>query len=234
MRLPLLLLGILLLAVTGLLILWVPAGQTLRIVLPFFGPADPGIRGVLMFVWLLTAAATAMVVIDAVRFSRWFRPDPPETAAPALGIFGWLFGFPVSSGAGRFLLRFQESGDLHPLLVSPVREIGIAILLLLVALIAAALGQISLPRALVLATLLAAALSIVIRAIEAIERDPVELRSGWGGLGGGLGGWRLSRSAVLLLLTLVLIGAAAAAAWPPASPAPPQETPPTPPSAKPA
>jgi hypothetical protein len=38
--------------------------------------------------------------------------------------------------------------------------------------------------------------------------DPVELGSHWGGLGGGLGGWRVSSAGCLLLLTLVLAGTA--------------------------
>ncbi|MFO1081633.1 MAG: hypothetical protein U1E23_13520 [Reyranellaceae bacterium] len=39
--------------------------------------------------------------------------------------------------------------------------------------------------------------------------ETIELQSNWGGLGGGLGGWRLSRVTALLLLGLLFTGAAA-------------------------
>lgn len=231
MRLPLMLLGILLLAAVGLLILWVPAGQTVTVDLPVFGAARPGVQVLLTVIWLATTVAVALVMIDGIRFSRWFRVNPKPAAPQGTGFLGWLFGRQITSGFGLFLQRFQENGDLHPLTVSPVRETGIAILLSLFAAIAVALGHLSLPRALVLVGLLTTAVAIAIRAVAALERDPVELRSSWGGLGGGLGGWRLSRSAVLLLLTLALIGAAATAALQPGKPDAPHDPASIPPAA---
>jgi hypothetical protein len=56
----------------------------------------------------------------------------------------------------------------------------------------------------------------VIAAAAAIARfekgDRVELESHWGGLGGGLGGWRVSAVTILSLLALVFAGAALVAA----------------------
>jgi hypothetical protein len=42
--------------------------------------------------------------------------------------------------------------------------------------------------------------------ISSIGTEPPEIVSNWGGLGGGLGGWRMSRSLALLLVTIVLAG----------------------------
>ena len=43
------------------------------------------------------------------------------------------------------------------------------------------------------------------------EGDGIGLESNWGGFGGGLGGWRMTRAASLALLVVVLAGAAMAA-----------------------
>lgn len=43
---------------------------------------------------------------------------------------------------------------------------------------------------------------------EALHYSRPEMRSSWGGLGGGMGGWEISRSAVLLLIVLTFAGAA--------------------------
>jgi hypothetical protein len=50
------------------------------------------------------------------------------------------------------------------------------------------------------------ALSRVFRLTE--EGGPIEIESNWGGLGGGLGGWRLSAAAALVLVTLAFAGGA--------------------------
>jgi hypothetical protein len=63
---------------------------------------------------------------------------------------------------------------------------------------------------------IAAALAILVvlagnAAMDASHRgDPLSLQSSWGGLGGGLGGWQLSRSAGLLLVMIVAACAAVA------------------------
>jgi hypothetical protein len=44
-----------------------------------------------------------------------------------------------------------------------------------------------------------------------VRGDAIEISSHWGGLGGGLGGWRLSPISTLLLLALVFLGATIAA-----------------------
>ena len=46
------------------------------------------------------------------------------------------------------------------------------------------------------------------QAVVALARgETIEISSHWGGLGGGLGGWRVSPVATLLLLALILLGA---------------------------
>jgi hypothetical protein len=46
------------------------------------------------------------------------------------------------------------------------------------------------------------------RAVRGMQRDPIRIEAHWGGLGGGLGGWRLSEPLVLLLVGVVCVGAA--------------------------
>jgi hypothetical protein len=91
----------------------------------------------------------------------------------------------------------------------PIYAVAFLVGLLLVA--AAFFHELALSRIAVLIVLGPAALLAATRTIELLGRgDAVELQSRWGGLGGGLGGWRLSPAASLLLLTLFLAGAAVA------------------------
>jgi len=84
---------------------------------------------------------------------------------------------------------------------------------LILALASSAFGQIGLPRALLLALFVAGTIVSVVELREAmLIEGPPEFRSNWGGLGGGLGGWELSRSAVLLLVALAFAAAALVAA----------------------
>lgn len=59
----------------------------------------------------------------------------------------------------------------------------------------------------------AALLIAMFRALS--QGDRFEIESHWGGLGGGLGGWRVSKPLVFLLAVLAIIGMAALAARPP-------------------
>jgi len=208
MRFPLLLVGALLLACGGLSILALPPGQTIRMDLPILGMVAPRAGGVLFLLWAVTALAAATATAFILRHGT----DPNALAPPPVPLLA------------RIAVRFQPQGDLAPLTRPPLRELAIGSAILAGLLLASALGHISLPRALVLAAFLIAAIVAAIHAMDASAREPVELRSNWGGLGGGLGGWRLSRPAVLLLLALALAGAAVAAALPPA----PAQKPPSP------
>ncbi len=208
MRFPLLLVGIALVALSGLAILTLPPGQTIRMDLPVLGLVTPGAGGVLVLVWLVGAGGAAIATAFLTRHTADPQAPPPV---------------PLSV---RLTYRFQHQGDLAGLLRPPLREMAIGAVLVAGLLLATALGHISLPRALVLATFLIAAIVAAIHAIEATAQEPVELRSTWGGLGGGLGGWRLSRPAVLLLLALAMAGAAVAAAVPSPPVAPPAAKPP--------
>jgi hypothetical protein len=77
-------------------------------------------------------------------------------------------------------------------------------------------------RAIVLLALGAGAVVVSMAAIRRITEmdDPVGLESDWGGLGQGLGGWRLSASATLVLVALVFAGIAAGVAT--TAPSPPK------------
>jgi hypothetical protein len=98
-------------------------------------------------------------------------------------------------------------------LYSPVRRLGrqvtwpqLAIIGLVVASLGGVLAQeLSFLQATLIILFGSAALMAAARLIELLQRgEAIELQSHWGGLGGALGGWRLSPPASLLLLTLVL------------------------------
>jgi hypothetical protein len=77
-------------------------------------------------------------------------------------------------------------------------------------LIGAASGEISFFQAIVVVAFGSAALTAATFAIERLAKgDTIEMQSHWGGLGGVLGGWRLSPTASLLLVALVFAGGAA-------------------------
>jgi hypothetical protein len=58
------------------------------------------------------------------------------------------------------------------------------------------------PRAFLLGLFGVAALAAVQGLMQRLGDEPIELQTTWGGLGGGLGGWRLSGTAVLLIIAL--------------------------------
>ncbi len=89
---------------------------------------------------------------------------------------------------------------------------------LLLGLLGVALGETSVPRAVLLAVFSVTTVVTLLMTIDALRFEPLELQSSWGGLGGGLGGWRLSRSAVLLLVSVAFAGAAVVVGIPPAKP----------------
>jgi hypothetical protein len=73
-------------------------------------------------------------------------------------------------------------------------------------------GEITFARASVAVLAGGLALIALTRVVQLFAQgDRIELQSHWGGLGGGLGGWRLSPVAGLVLLTVALCGVAIAA-----------------------
>ena len=61
----------------------------------------------------------------------------------------------------------------------------------------------------ILATVFAACSVVTLsRGLEAVKTEEVAVHTSWGGLGGGLGGWRLSQSATMFLLAAIFAGAA--------------------------
>jgi hypothetical protein len=63
------------------------------------------------------------------------------------------------------------------------------------------------PAALILLLGAGALFTIIAAAERLIAGSEVEVSSHWGGLGGSLGGWRISQTAILLLLALILVSA---------------------------
>jgi hypothetical protein len=194
---------------------------------------------------VLIFAVTIIVTLPAGQTLGLGAPLFLEAATPAKAAIGWIAGI-AAAGAGAlgWALRATFYPPPAPPLAANIappdpfaaakraearmrvlRDGGMLALCLLLALAGAALGQISVPRALLIG--LCAGISVIaaIDLREALPRDPLLMRSNWGGLGSGLGGWELSRSAVLLGVVLAFAGAALTAAVvapvPPPSGAPP-------------
>lgn len=200
MRFPLLMFGLVLLALSAALIAGMPAGQVLTVTLPLFRLSAAPAGQVVWLVWVMAAVGAPAAVVGFLLHTPWFRPQPTQPARRAAPL----------------LDRLRPNGDLSFLLASPWREIVIFAALLLVSLLACLAGHLSVPRAVLLSAFATAAIGAAIHAVQALEAEPFEMQSHWGGLGGGMGGWRLSRAAVLILLALGFAGAAVGACYQPA------------------
>ena len=79
----------------------------------------------------------------------------------------------------------------------------------IVGLVGALTRQIDFVHVMLLLVLGSAALVATLRVVDRLHRgELIELQSHWGGLGGAIGGWRLSPVTGLLLVALVLVGGA--------------------------
>jgi hypothetical protein len=87
-------------------------------------------------------------------------------------------------------------------------HLGLAAFILLI-FFAGLIGQIDFVRGGMLLILGTTATFIFGRLVDRMTAgEGVEIQSHWGGLGGGLGGWRISQSLVLLIVGVVLLGSA--------------------------
>jgi len=113
---------------------------------------------------------------------------------------------------------------------------AIAVVIAVGAMLAISFQKLSMPQAALLAPLAliaaGAGASAVLMLIDDQTDESIELNSHWGGLGGGLGGWSLSRPAalslIMLLAVLAMLAIAATHAPPPAetaATAPPKTAP---------
>jgi len=65
-------------------------------------------------------------------------------------------------------------------------------------------------RGVLLAILAIGGAASLLRAVRALPSDPIQVESNWGGLGGGIGGWRVSGPLAPLVIGLACVGAAVA------------------------
>ena len=86
---------------------------------------------------------------------------------------------------------------------------AIAVVIAIGAVLAISFQKLSMPQAALLAplalTAAGAGASAVLILIDDQTDESIELNSHWGGLGGGLGGWSLSRPAALSLIMLLAV-----------------------------
>lgn len=161
--------------------------------------------------------------------SAWLADDGPvNLAVPSVRFLYWPLtcGLTVALGLFAALIisyAWQQTKAAGQAQMVAVLLAGAVILALFAALAAlgVSLGQIGVVRALLLVAFCTAALIALFMTISALETEAVELRSSWGGLGGGLGGWRISRPLALLGCAGAFAIAAALAGVPGPAPAKP-------------
>ena len=207
--------GVLLLLLAGGMIATAPGSQILRLTLPLLRAPESSAWAVMCLLTGVAACGGAALGwgIRTLVASAPVEPANPDSSNPVMSAAARPAADPdptdpaVISAAARAKWLFEAGAVLGACLI--------------LALASSAFGQIGLPRALLLALFVAGTIVSVVELREAmLIEGPPEFRSNWGGLGGGLGGWELSRSAVLLLVALAFAAAALVAAVG-QSPAPP-------------
>jgi len=176
-----------------------------------------GIVGLLM---LLTAALWLPPSLMPVISAEHYKDVPIGWAASGLVVLAGLCGAAVGFDWGRHTMPpLANGGEAHAGMTQRV-VVGIGCLLGALVLLSALLGQISFARA---ALVIAFSVLAVVTGWLAIERasaNDIGVQSHWGGLGGGLGGWRISPVIVLSVLALGFAGAAVSVVFEPPKPAP--------------
>lgn len=193
----------------GLLYLYDPAKD--HVLRPWASSGWPGMAGLAMAAPIaLLVGGLILAVIGAVSIVARRPPPPPAADADDIdgdsntGIVAWLLAVPPESGFAATMTR---------ILSNPAGQWAFSLLVVLpLTIIGAIYGHLAWPNAILLVGLMPVAVFLILRTIEALDTERLEVDTHWGGLGGGMGGWRMSRAAVLLLLALATTGGAIAAA----------------------
>lgn len=166
------------------------------------------------FVNLRTIAlvlAGAMLLMASFFLGSYFIPIRSAVIATTIGVplpislgCAFLFGV-ILAGTGALFVPVNSPGvqsyKVHRLALS--MAIGG---LIMIASTAAAFSEISYARAAVLIVTGSSGLLMVGAAAHRLRRgDTLEVESHWGGLGGGIGGWRVSALSALAVLSVVFI-----------------------------
>jgi len=136
----------------------------------------------------------------------WLAGSGRKIPVAWLPVVGLLVGGPLALLVQRLLRPGENEGMIKPwkLEIFALGVIGLALILGL----AAAAGAVRPIAAALTLVLGAATWMVALHALTTLHnQDGVRFESHWGGLGGGLGGWRLSTGAVLVLVLSVMAGA---------------------------
>ena len=130
---------------------------------------------------LLSSGIRSLTGMGPVEYAEYVRKPGAERSRAHWGLIAWLWGM---------------SGWLFMMgTAAAIGFIGYAVYLQAISLIHAA-------YLILLCTLLAASLMLFLAAIA--QEGRISIESNWGGLGGGLGGWRVSSSLTFLCSTAAL------------------------------
>jgi uncharacterized integral membrane protein len=166
------------------------------------------IGGLLSIVAAIMFLALVLIFVfanpETVNVALWPGARPFSLPIAAILIVGALVGTTAVS----VLLMFLLDADMPWFLPATLCAVALAVG-------SAWAGEIKLWQAMLAVLFGSAALGAAARAIRLIgEGQTIELQSQWGGLGGTIGGWRLSPATSLILLALVFAGAAVSVSMP--------------------
>ncbi|QCO00886.1 hypothetical protein D3867_01695 [Azospirillum argentinense] len=158
---------------------------------------------VFVVVLLSTLDVSTMVTLQ-------FRPLALSAEVPVAGCI--LFGCVTGALGRRLYDRLRPASSTERGKLSSWLTLAVPGLLLFTA-GAIRLGEFSFGQAIVCVVTGTAALILFSRLIDLVNQgEGIEFQTHWGGLGGGLGGWRLSPVVAIALVALVLLGSTAAIA----------------------
>ncbi len=155
-------------------------------------------------------------------------------SALLVGILVWVFSSWRSAVRKLVVPLPQAPGEPEIVAENPAPELGLIAALVAVILMACAfMRSMLLLRAVLLLGLGAASMVVAMQLLSAIGQNaPIEVRSRGGGLGGSIGGWRISSPFGLIIVLLILVGGMVGVAQVdrPAVPPPPAAKPEPPPA----
>jgi hypothetical protein len=163
---------------------------------------------------LATVALSCVIVAESPTVTLRLLPASTPLEMP---LYAFVLVSMLAGGLAVLLLLVTleiEVDSVYPLYL-------IAVTIAIMSFAAAHLGEMTYRQAALLILFGTGALSFGRKAALLIERgETIEFNSRWGGLGGGLGGWRVSAPTAMLLFAAIFVLGSVVAIAPPTTPAP--------------
>ena len=180
--------------------------------------------GIVGLIILLVAALWLPPALAPVIPDTHYKDVPIGWAMAALVVLAGLCGAGIGFDWARHTAPPRANGNNGHQGDTQRLALGAGVVLGVLVLLSALLGQISFARAALVIVFSVLAVVTGRLALERASDNTIGVESHWGGLGGGLGGWRISPVIVRSVLALGFAGAAVSAVFEPPKPAPTAKT----------